>query len=233
MNKAIMILFLCVFCQQIFSEETRSTDDTTIITREMASPTENRDAMDAYNQGTLLLRQNRFEEAEKYLLRAIELDSEFVDAMDHLGLVYRNLRKYDDAERMYLMSIEINPDNIVPYINLAMVYRFQGRLEDARQIYLRAQKIDENDPEPYYGIGALYYMVGQYRISIDFINIAIQKYIEKESILVFDAYFIQGNNYYSIGEYKEALKYYRVVLSYNPNNNEIRNRISEIESRQN
>lgn len=232
MNR-IIILILCVFCQQLFSEEIILKNNTKIIIGKVVSPTKNADARDAYNQGTMLLRQNQFEEAEKYFLKAVEFDNKYVDAIDHLGLTYRFLRRYNDSEKMYLKSIKINPDNLVPYINLAIVYRLQGRLEDARQTYLEAQKIDINDPEPYYGLGVLYQLAGQYKTSIDFINIAIQKYTEKESELVIDAYHIQGINYYNTEEYNEALKYYKIVLLHYPDNNGIKNRINEMENKQN
>jgi tetratricopeptide (TPR) repeat protein len=226
-----IILFLTISTLNIFSEDIRRLEDVTIITREMASPTESKEAMEAYNKGTDLLKQNKFEEAENYFLKAIELDNKYVDAIDHLGLVYRHMEKYNDSEKMYLLSIEINPSNIVPYINLALVYRLQGRYEDARQSYLRAQKIDPDDPEPYFGIGVLYQIVEMYEISISFINIAIQKYIEKESNLVCDAYYIQGNNYFYKDDLDTALKYFKVALIYYPNNNEILRRINEIENR--
>jgi len=227
----VLVFFLNVIGMGLFSEEIYSSNDSTSIIREMVSPTESIEAMEAYNTGTTLLRQNDFGEAEKYLLEAIEIDNRYVDAMDHLGLVYRRMGKYEEAEKWYLRSIEINPNNLVPYSNLAIVYRFQGRYEDARQTYLKALRIDQNDPEPYYGIGSLYQLVEQYRISIDFMNIAIQKYTEKNSVLVFDAYYAQGNNYYSLEEYEEALKYYKIVLLYYPDNNDVKNKIREIENK--
>jgi len=227
----IIILFVTISTLNVFSEDIRRSEDATIITKEMVSPTESKEAMEAYNKGTNLLRQNKFKESEKYFLKAIKLDNKFVDAIDHLGLVYRHMKKYGDSEKMYLLSIEINPDNIVPYINLAVVYRLQGRYEDARQTYLKAQKIDANDPEPYFGIGVLYQMVEMYETSVDFINIAIQKYIEKDSNLVCDAYYIQGNNYLYMDEFDVALKYYKAALIYYPDNDEIQKRIKEIENR--
>jgi tetratricopeptide (TPR) repeat protein len=229
----ILISCLTIPALNVFSEDIRRSEETTVITREMASPSENKEAMEAYNKGSYLLKEKQFEEAEKYLLRAIELDNKFVDAFDHLGLVYRNMNRYEDAEKMYLLSIEINPNNSVPYINLAIVYRRQGRYEDARQLYLRAQKIDQDDPEPYFGIGVLYQMAERFELSIGFINIAIQKYYEKGSMLIGDAYFVQGNNYYYMEKYDEALKYYKAALIFNPEDNKIKNIINELENRMN
>ena len=229
-NICLLIIFLSIFGIFAFSEEVTILNDSTRITREMVSPTENVEAMEAYNIGTYLLQQRNFPEAEIFLLRAIESDNLFVDAMDHLGLVYRNLERYNDAEYWYLKSIEINPDNLVPYINLAIVYRFQGRLEDARQTYIRAQRIDQNDPEPYYGIGVLYQMAGQYRFSIEYISAAMYIYNERNSLLIFNAFYIQGNNYYYLEEYDEALRFLKASLIYHTDNISIQNRINEIEN---
>ena len=231
MKRVILLsLFVFIYFSNLFSQEPRILEDSTIITNEMVSPTNIIEAMDAYNNGTNLLRQNNYKEAEEYFLKAIELDNKFVDAMDHLGIVYRNLNRYEDAEIWYLRSIELNANNLTPYINLGIVYRLQGRNEDARQIYLRAQKIDPSDPEPYFGIGVLYQLVGQYNISIDFIKIAIGIYSERESVLLLcGAMYVQGNNYYYLEEYEEALKYYKVALLAYPDNNEIQSKIIEIE----
>ena len=222
----INLLFATVI--NIFSQEVRMSDDVTIITREMASPTENIEAKEAYNNGTALLRQNNFSEAEKYFLLAVELDDKYVDAMDHLGIVYRNLGRYEEAERWYLRSIEINPYNLVPYINLAVVYRFQGRYEDSRQTYLKAQKIDPEDPEPYFGIGMLYQLVGQYSISIVFLQEAIARY--NNTLLLCGTLYNQAYNFYCMEEYEDALKYYKLALLGYPDNEDIKNRIDEIEN---
>jgi tetratricopeptide (TPR) repeat protein len=228
----ILILFtiLNIFLFSLFPEEITILDDSTRITREMVSPTESKEAMEAYNIGTNLLRERKFSEAEAYLLKAIELDTGYVDAMDHLGLVYRNLEKYGEAEKWYLKSIEINPNNLVPYINLGMVYRLQGRYEDSRQIYLRAQRIDPNDPEPYFGIGILFQLVEQYEVSINFMDIAMQKYNERNSVLLFNAIYAQGNNYYYIRKYEDALRFFKAASTYYTDNIIIQNRILEIEN---
>jgi Flp pilus assembly protein TadD len=101
----------------------------------MIAPSKNEQAMTAYTTGSKFLKENRLDEAEKYLKEAIELDPLFVDAMDHLGMVYRRQNRLDDAEQLYLKSIAINDKNPVPYQNLAVVYRMKNRLDDAFELY--------------------------------------------------------------------------------------------------
>ena len=229
---AVLLFTLCLVTPafSVYSQDYRRTGDVTFITGEMVAPTIYREAMEAYNTGNALMRQGNYAEAEPYFLKAIEIDNDFIDAIDHLALVYRHLRRYDESESFYLLSIEKNQSNLVPYINLAMLYRVQGRLEDARQTYLRAQKIDPDDPEPYFGIAVLYQLVGQYETSKGFALIAIEKYREKESLLIGDAFYVQANNFYYLEEFEEALKLYRAALVFNPDREFIKNIIEEIEN---
>jgi tetratricopeptide (TPR) repeat protein len=196
----------------------------------MAAPSANEQAMEAYNRGSYLMRENILEEAEKHLKEAIELDPLFVDAMDHLGIVYRRQGRYDEAEEMYLKSIATNSENPVPYQNLAVVYRLQGRLNDALGLYQKMIALDSENPEPYYGIGELFYIVDDYEKSIAFFNAAIQRYLAKNSNLVYDALHYQGMNYYYFQRYDEALQYLKEVQKANPGNETLNAIIDEIES---
>jgi tetratricopeptide (TPR) repeat protein len=194
----------------------------------MAAPTENVQAMVAYNKGTVLLGNNELDEAEKYLKEAIDLDPLFVDAMDHLGLVYRRQRRYDDAEKIYLQSIAINRKNTVPYQNLAIVYRLQNRLEDAFEQYRQIMEIEPENPESYYGIGELFQITGDYERSIPYFDTAIEKYIAIKSGLVYDALYCQGLNYYRLNRYETALRYLEEVQRAGGNNEELNELIEKI-----
>jgi tetratricopeptide (TPR) repeat protein len=194
----------------------------------MAAPSANEQAMTFYNYGSLFLRENRLEEAERYLKAAIDLDPLFVDAMDHLGMVYRRQNRLIEAEEIYLRSIGINNENKVPYQNLAVVYRMQNRLNDAFELYRILIQLDENDPEGYYGIGELFFMVGNYQNSMLFFDRAIELYINVNSPYVFDAFYYKGMAYYGMNDYDNALKYLEEALRGNPDNTAIRNTINEI-----
>lgn len=61
-----------------------------------------------YSKGSDYLKKDMLDKAEKYLLKALEYDPLFIDAMDHLGLVYRRQKRYDDAVQIYLKSISTN-----------------------------------------------------------------------------------------------------------------------------
>ena len=206
-------------------------DIKTIDPSEMVSPTENERAMMAYNIGTYLMRQNRLDEAENLLKEAIDLDPVFIDAIDHLGLVYRKQNRLDEAERNYLKSIELNDKNRVPFLNLAVVYRLQGRLNDAFQLYRHVTQIYPDDPEGYYGIGEIFFIVGDNENAMTFIDKAINLYIGLNSLLVYDAFYYKGMLCYRMAEYDEALKYLEEARKGNPNNETLERTINEIKNR--
>jgi tetratricopeptide (TPR) repeat protein len=203
----------------------------TIDPTDMVSPTENERAMTAYNIGTYLMYQNRLDEAEVLLKEAIDLDPVFVDAIDHLGIVYRRQNRLKEAEQTYLKSIELNKINKVPFINLAVVYRLQNRLNDAFQLYIHVAQTHPNDPEGYYGMGEIFYIVGDYENALQFFDMAVNLYLELGSSLVFDAFYYIGMIYYETDEYDEALKYLEEAKKGNPNNQTIQRTINEIKNR--
>jgi tetratricopeptide (TPR) repeat protein len=195
----------------------------------MAAPTANNEAMIAYNEGTRLMNENRLDEAETYLKEAVRLDPLFVDAMDHLGLVYRKQNRFPEAEAMYLQSIAANKNNTVPYQNLAVLYRLQNRLNEALELYKKMREIDPENPESYYGIGLLFYIVDDHEKSIVFFNEAIKKYMVKNSAYVYDAYYYQGLNYYYLEKYDEALIFLDAAQKGDPDNKAIAEKIDDIQ----
>jgi tetratricopeptide (TPR) repeat protein len=197
----------------------------------IVAPSNNEQAMQAYTMGSRLLRENDLNGAEKYLKEAIGLDPLFVDAMDHLGMVYRRQNRLDEAEEIYLRSISINDKNLVPYQNLAVVYRLKNRLNDAFELYKKMIAIDENNPESYYGIGELFYIVEDYEKSMPFFDKAIELYIDQNSTVVYDAFYYKGMIYYRMNNYDEALKYLEEVQKVNPNNQTLEKVINEIKNK--
>lgn len=217
--------------QPEYNTEFESINIRTVDSVEMAGQTENVQAMAAYILGTNLMRQNELDLAEKLFIEAISLDPKFVDAIDHLGIVYRRQNRLEEAEAMYLRSIELNKENTVPFINLAVIYRIWGRLNDAFQLYSHVVQIQPNYPEGYYGMGEWLYIAGNYEYAIAFFDRAIELYNEINSPVVYDAYYYKGMILYSFNEYDEALYYLEEAKKGNPNNKTLLNTINEIKKR--
>ena len=171
----------------------------------MIAPSKNEQAMEKYLTGSQFLEENKLNEAESHLKEAIALDSLFVDAMDHLGMVYRRQNRLQEAEEIYLRSIGLNNKNIVSYQNLAAVYRIQNRLRDALELYMKMIEINEYNPEPYYAMGELSFTVEEYENSMKLFDIAIKLYMESNPLNVFDAFYYKGMIYFKLKKWDEAL----------------------------
>ncbi|MCQ2612105.1 MAG: tetratricopeptide repeat protein [Treponemataceae bacterium] len=219
------VVFLLIFAAA-FAVEMQ--DFVTVEDRPMVSPTDSAEAVYCYNKGTECLQNNLLEDAETLLLRAIQLDPEFSDAMDHLGLVYRRLGRYEEAIGLYEKSLSVNPENSVAYINMGIAYRLLGRYEDSRIAYLNAMNLDPEDPEPYYGIGGLYYLAGMYEACLPYYYVAIEKY--GDSLFVYDACYYLASAYYKLEQYNEALQFYYLASLYYDTDEIILGRIAELEA---
>jgi tetratricopeptide (TPR) repeat protein len=189
---------------------------------------DNDEARQAYVKGTKLMIENRFEEAEPYLSQAVKLDPSFMEALDHLGIVYRRLKKYEEAEKVYLRSVELNDRNSSAYINLALVYRDLDRPSDAFNMFKKAHKIDGDDPEPYFGMGALCQSLEDYEQSKTYLSYAIDLYRKSKSERVYDAFYNQGINHYALKEYDEALECFSHVIKVYPDDENTLKFIAEI-----
>ena len=189
---------------------------------------DNEEARQAYVKGTRLMMDNRFEEAEPYLAQAVKLDPAFMEALDHLGIVYRRLKKYEEAEKVYLQSAALDDKNTVIYKNLALVYRDMDRLEDTVKMYVKVHELDPDDPESYFGMGALLQSIGEHEKSSNYFLGAIEIYVKQKSDLVFDALYNQGINHYALKEYKAALHCFEHAHRAYPDDEFLRERIAEI-----
>jgi Flp pilus assembly protein TadD len=76
--------------------------------------------------------QNRYDEAKKYFLLAIQKGKK--EAMSNLGLLYYNQERYDEAEKYYLMAIEKGDEKAK--CNIALIYYAQNQNKEKAKQYI-------------------------------------------------------------------------------------------------
>ena len=84
--------------------------------------------------GYLYCTQNKYAEAEKYYLFAIEKEN--VEALNNLAILYNEQEKYKDVEKCLLLAVE--KGNIMALNNLANLYKNQAKYIEAEKYYLLA-----------------------------------------------------------------------------------------------
>lgn len=174
-------------------------------------PTENHEARQYYNDAHEAQDQGDVERAKQYYSKAIELDPEYCDAMDNLGLLLRGEGNVVGAVTWYEKSIAIEPSNRVAHQNLAVAYRILGKLEEAKQEYQRLVQLDPNEPEGYFGLGSMYLMTDRPEDAIAQLKKAEALYEQQSSPYVADARYYLGCSYFTLKDCQTAHEYMQSI----------------------
>jgi tetratricopeptide (TPR) repeat protein len=95
-------------------------------------------------KGIVYYKQGNIKEAEKYLLKALEIERDNDAIYNNLGAVYLAQNNYSKAEKTFLKSLKINPNQEEAYYNLGLIYETEGRIEEAYEMYQRALNVNPN-----------------------------------------------------------------------------------------
>ncbi len=190
-------------------------------TERLYTPSKNGEAVKFFNEAVEFTGSKNYAKAIESYMRALEIDPGFSDAMNNLGVVYRVTGDYENAEKYFLRAIVVYPKNAVAMINLAVLYSIENDFDKSLAIYKKALSTEPDNPECYFGTGSLYFKFKKFDESIPFINRAIQKYRALKSENVYDAYYIQGMNYYFKKDWKKAVELLKIVKRAYPDNEEL------------
>jgi len=80
----------------------------------------------------------RFDLAEDYYKRALDIKPDDIKALNNLGFVYQASGKYDQAYDMFMRVIELTGGSGVAYNNLASVVYRQGLIDSAEALWQKA-----------------------------------------------------------------------------------------------
>ncbi len=108
---------------------------------------EHEDAVLHNRLGAVYGRENRLEQAEQHLRRAIALKPDCADAHANLASVYGRRGQLEDAVEELESALSYDPYNVLALKNLAFAYLQIGRREDARKLLERALEVSPEQPE--------------------------------------------------------------------------------------
>ena len=94
------------------------------------------------NLGNIMLRHERWDEAEGYLARAAKIDESNADLQFHLGALRFHQRRYAESERHLRQMLERHGSDYRGHRLLAQVLRQQGRADEAKQHLLESVRLD-------------------------------------------------------------------------------------------
>jgi len=100
------------------------------------------------NLGSLLLDENRPEEAVPYLLHAVEIAPRESRAHELLGKAYTRLEKLPEAQAELEKAVELSPQSANLHCMLAPVYRKQGIADKAKLEFDRCAALSGSHSTP-------------------------------------------------------------------------------------
>ena len=151
------------------------------------------------------------EKAEKHYLKAIKEDSNFIEAYDNLGRIYRATNQLDKAVEYYTKSIELYPNGVMAHQNLAIVYGLQKKHDKTIAEYKEIIRIEPQNAEGYYGIANTYMVLSKFDEAIEYGEKALKIYEKTESEHLSDGYYLLGLINYYKGDKESAKGYFQVV----------------------
>jgi len=95
----------------------------------------------------VLAELGRYDDSKKTYLRALELEPEFSELHNNLGLLYLKMKKLDEAVLSFEESIKKNVNNALAYVNLGNALIELEKYDDAVSAYNRALEIDPSNQE--------------------------------------------------------------------------------------
>ena len=94
-----------------------------------------------------LIRERKYDEAEKACKRALQADIMFGPAHNNLGLVYYYQNKLYAAAWEFQNAIKLMPYQPEPRNNLGLVFERAGKINSAAEAYGKAHEIQPDNPE--------------------------------------------------------------------------------------
>jgi len=94
------------------------------------------------NLGNIMIRHQRWDEAETYLSRAAEIREANADLQFHFGVLRLNQKRYAEAEQHLRRMLEIEEGDYRGHRVLSQVLRWLDRPEEAREHLKRSVELD-------------------------------------------------------------------------------------------
>jgi tetratricopeptide (TPR) repeat protein len=98
-------------------------------------------------KGLILTELGRYEDSKNTYLAALELEPEYSELHNNLGLLFFKMKKLDEAVLSFEESVKKNVNNALAYVNLGKALIELEKYDDAIKAYNQALEIDPSNQE--------------------------------------------------------------------------------------
>jgi Tfp pilus assembly protein PilF len=162
-----------------------------------------------YNLGLFYLNQNDVDNAMKYFVKALSLDTRFYLAWNAMGLAHSMRGRLDEAAKAYEKCLEIDPQFAEAHNNLGTVYQEMKMIDKAEAEFRKALSdlTYQNRELPYFNLARLYVLQGRLDEALDY----VQKSIQIKPRLAM-AYNLRGQIYEKMNKLDDAVSSYEAAV---------------------
>lgn len=157
--------------------------------------------------GRMYRMQGKFEDAEKSLMKAIELRPDHTETYVELGWIHRIQGEIKQAEEIFKKAIEVNPNDEWAYIEFGLFYINISEFQKAEEMFKKAIGINPNNERVYPKIGWAYWNLGKFKMSEEMYQKAIEVAVDKKWV-----YVELGVNYMGVSKIEDAEKMFKKAI---------------------
>lgn len=179
----------------------------------------------AFNIGTLLMDQNRLEEAKVAFERTILIRPDWPDPYYNLGKTLQKMGHPDQAARKYELALRINPGIAEIHNDLANLLTQADRLEEAIGHYREAMRLDPKYARAPYNLGILYLGIGEPQRALGPMMRAAELSPNRAMVQ-----FGLAETYRQLGQVQQAADAYRRTIAMDPNHARARQALDVLSS---
>lgn len=125
-----------------------------------------------YMMTNLKYQDLRFSEAEKYILKAIELKP-LIQFYDLLCRIKIERKQYKEATEAAIQGLRINPESFELNFNIALAFKNLNNYELALKFYQRAERLNPSSYLVPYNMSSIYALIGQPSKATEFLQKAL------------------------------------------------------------
>ena len=126
------------------------------------------------NLGSALDEAGDYAAAEGYLLKAVEIRPDYVDAYASLGRAYEGLKQYDKAASVYRKAIELDPKWLKGYLDYGAFLGMRGDYAGAEEMMKKALALNPASDDAYTNLGNVYSCTGKLEDSLRMYRKAVE-----------------------------------------------------------
>jgi tetratricopeptide (TPR) repeat protein len=171
-----------------------------------------------HQSGLRFLNERRFENALREFDRILELNPIDKDALLHKGEILAKTGNRVSAIQTFEKILEFDPYSVDAQLHIAYVLGTERKHREAVQYYDRVLELDQNNAEAMLNKSCELIKLGLNLEALEAIRKI--KTMSKDSMTDAYAWFNQGEAYFNLKEFEQALEAFDIVLGADPKDDE-------------